>query len=181
MSCTTLTSGRGIDCRNSAGGVKALYLVPFNEATIVRSSGEVTDFDCTNLFKYEVKRGMSSITETIVGSTENGSIHYTQAVNMKLHKLSKIDQNEIKLLAGTRLVIFAELNQTLASGNNAIFCLGADNGLELNAGTNSSGVALGDASGYDWTFDGMEVSPMSIVADYTSEPFDNSSFTKSIV
>ena len=181
MACTTLTSGRSIDCRNSAGGVKALYFVPFNEATTVRVDGEVTDFDCTNFFKYEVKRGMASITETIVGSTDNGSVYYTQSCNLKLHKLTKRDQNEIKLLAGTRLVVFAELNQTVASGNNAIFCLGADNGLELNAGTNTSGAGLGDANGYDWTLDGQELSPMSIVADYTTDPFDNTDFTGTVV
>ena len=181
MSCTTLTSGRDIDCRNSAGGVKALYFVPFHDAAIVRASGEVTDLDCTSIFKYNLKRGMSSISESIVGSTDNGSVYYTQAVTMKLHKLTKRDQNEIKLLAGTRLVVFAELNQTVTGGHNAIFCLGADNGLELNAGTNASGSGLGDASGYEWTFDGQELSPMSIVADYTSDPFDNSAFTGTIV
>ena len=181
MACTTLTSGRSIDCRNSAGGVKALYFVPFNEATIVRSGGEVTDFDCTDLYKYELKRGMASITETIVGSTDNGSIYYTQSCNLKLHKLTKRDQNEIKLLAGTRLVVFAELNQTVTGGNNAIFCLGADNGLELNSGTGTSGAGLGDANGYDWTLEGQELTPMSILDDYTSEPFDNSGFTANIV
>tara|TARA_R110000851_G_scaffold122200_1_gene251450 strand:- start:68 stop:613 length:546 start_codon:yes stop_codon:yes gene_type:complete len=181
MSCTTLTSGRSIDCRNSAGGVKALYFVPFNDAVIVRAAGEVTDLDCTSIFKYNLKRGMASITESIVGSTDNGSIYYTQAVNMKLHKLTKRDQAEITLLAGQRVVIFAELNQTVDSGNNAIFCLGADNGLELNAGTNTSGAGLADANGYDWNFDGMELSPMSIVADYTSDAFDNTDFTGTIV
>ncbi len=180
MSCTTLTSGRGIDCRNSAGGVKALYFVPFDEVVIVKGAGEVTDVDCTNIFKYELKRGMASITETVVGSTDNGSIYYTQAVAMQLHKLTKRDQNELKLLAGTRLVVFAELNQTVAGGNNAIFCLGSDNGLELNSGTNTSGQGLGDANGYSWTLEGQEYTPMSILADYTSEPFDNAAFTGTV-
>jgi hypothetical protein len=58
-----------------------------------------------------------------------------------------------------------------------LLCLGLENGLELNAGTNSSGVAFGDMNGYDWTLDGMEKNPMVTVADYTTNPLDNSAFT----
>ena len=49
--------------------------------------------------------------------------------------------------------------------------------MELSAGTNTSGVGLGDMNGYDWTFESQEPNPMQTVADYTSTPFDNSAFT----
>ena len=55
--------------------------------------------------------------------------------------------------------------------------MGLDNGMELTTGTSSSGVALGDMSGYDWNFESQEPNPMQLVADYTSTPFDNSAFT----
>jgi len=32
-------------------------------------------------------------------------------------------------------------------------------------------------NGYDWTLDGMEKNPMVTVADYTTNPLDNSAFT----
>ena len=181
MSCTALTRGRSIDCRTSAGGVKAIYLAPLSAATLVVSNGEVTDFDLSpvDLFKYELKRGLASVTETIVGSTENGSIYYTPSVNIKLHKLTKEDQNEIKLLASQRLLVFAELNAT-EGGKNVILCLGRNNGLELNSGTATSGAALGDMSGYDFTLDGMEIDPMVLVAPYTTVPFDNTDFTATV-
>ena len=51
-----------------------------------------------------------------------------------------------------------------------------ENGLELNAGTMDSGAAWGDRNGYTLTFDGMEPKPFPMVADYTTEPFDNSAF-----
>mgnify|MGYP003664635408 FL=1 len=181
MSCTALTRGRSIDCRTSTGGVKAIYLAPLSAATLVVSNGEVTDFDLNpaDLFKYEFKRGLASVTETIVGSTENGSIYYTPSVNMKLHKLTKEDQNEIKLLASQRLLVFAELNAQ-DGGKNQILCLGRNNGLELNSGTASSGVGLGDMSGYDFTMDGMEADPMVLVAPYSTVPFDNADFTVTV-
>jgi len=40
-----------------------------------------------------------------------------------------------------------------------------------------SGAALGDKNGYTLTFDGMETEPFPMVADYTTEPFDNAAFT----
>ena len=94
-----------------------------------------------------------------------------------LHGLSSADQNEIKLLAQNRLVVFVQLNARLSTGgHDTILCLGAENGLELTTGTAASGAAFGDMSGYNLTFSGMERFPLSVVADYTSTPFDNTAF-----
>ena len=49
--------------------------------------------------------------------------------------------------------------------------------MELNAGTMDSGAAWGDRGGYTLTFDGMEPIPFPMVADYTTNPFDNGAFT----
>ena len=121
--------------------------------------------------------GVSSLTDTIVGSRENGTIYYTPTCSIILNKLTKVDQNEIKLLGATKTVIFAELNQTLTNGHNVIAVVGIVNGMELNAGTMDSGAAWGDRNGYTLTFDGIEALPFPMVADYTTAPFDNTAFT----
>jgi len=181
MACN-LTKGRNITCRDTVGGIKAVYFAQYDEITsFVTSSGELTDFDMgasDDIYKYTLKRGTGSVTETITGSSENGTVFYTPTVNIKLHKLTKEDQNQIKLLTAQRLVVFVELNEILsANSHNVLLALGLENGLELNAGTNSSGVAFGDMNGYDWTLDGIEPNPMATVADYTTTPLDNSAFT----
>jgi len=181
MACN-LTKGRNITCRDTVGGIKAVYFAQYDEITsFVTASGELTDFDMgasDDIYKYTLKRGTGSVVETISGSSENGTIFYTPTLNIKLHKLTKEDQNQIKLLTAQRLVVFVELNETLsANSHNVLLALGLENGLELNAGTNSSGVAFGDMNGYDWTLDGMEKNPMVTVADYTTNPLDNSAFT----
>jgi hypothetical protein len=180
MACE-LTKGRNIGCRDSVGGVKAVYFAQHSELTsYVAASGEVTDFDLgggDDIYKYLVKRGTAGVTETINASSENGTIFYTPSVNIKLHKLTKEDQNQIKLLAQQRLIIFVELNELNSAGKNIILATGLDNGMELSAGTNASGVALGDMNGYDWTFESQEPNPMQTVADYTTTPLDNSAFT----
>ena len=180
MACN-LTKGRNITCRDGVGGIKAIYLVQHDELTsFTTASGELTDLDLgsgDDIYKYTLKRGTGSITETVNASSENGTVFYTHSVNVILHDLTKEDQNEIKLLAQQRMVIFAELNQLSSGGKNKIIAMGLDNGMELSAGTNQSGASLADLSGYTWTFEGQEPNPMQVVADYTTTPFDNSAFT----
>ena len=180
MACN-LTKGRNITCRDGIGGIKAVYFVQHDELTsYVASSGEVTDLDLgsgDDIYKYTLKRGTGSITETVTASSENGSVFFTHACNIKLHDLTKEDQNEIRILAQQRLVVFAELNQLSSGGKNKIVALGLDNGMELTTATNTSGVALGDMSGYDINLEAQEPNPMQLVADYTTTPFDNGAFT----
>ena len=120
--------------------------------------------------------GVASITDTITGSRENGTIFYTPTCNIMLNKLTKEDQNEIKLLAKSKVRIFAELNQQLTNGHNVFIALGMSNGMELNTGTMDSGAAFGDRNGYTLTFDGLEPIPFAFLEDYTTTPWDQSGF-----
>ena len=186
MACGLLTKGRGLDCNRISGGIKNIYFGVYDQFTapiqttgIVQVDGEITDIEMASnvLYRYTTPLGVASVTETIVGSTENGTIFYTPSVNIILNRLTKEDQNQIKLLGATKVVIFAQLNQQLANGHDVIIGLGVTNGMNLNAGTMDSGAAFGDRNGYTLTFDGMEPIPFPMVADYTTDPFDNTAFT----
>ncbi len=175
MACD-LTKGRGIPCRNLIGGVKYIYFAQFDQVgAITTTASEITDVDmgANNIYRYSIRRGNASITETITGSTENGTVVYAPTLNLKLTGLSKEDQNELKLIAQSRVVAFVQLNQVLTNDHNVIMCLGATNGLDLNTGSNVSGAAFSDLNGYEWTFEGQEFAPMQTVLDYTATPFDN--------
>jgi len=186
MACGVLTKGRGLDCNRISGGVKYIYFGVYDEFTapiqttgIVQVDGEITDIEMgtNDLYRYTMPLGVASVTETITGSTENGTIFYAPSVTVILNKLSKEDQNQIKLLGATKVVVFAQLNERLATGNDVIIGLGVSNGMSLNAGTIDSGAAFGDRNGYTLTFDGMEPIPFPTVKDYTTIPFDNTDFT----
>jgi hypothetical protein len=129
-----------------------------------------------DLYRYILPLGTATVSEAITGSTENGSLFYTPTVTIMLNGLSKEDQNQIKLLAATKVVIFAQLNAQL-SGKDVIIGLGVTNGMNLNSGTIDSGAAFGDRNGYSLTFTGMEPLPFATVAPYTTDPFDNAAFT----
>ena len=187
MACTALTKGRGLDCNRISGGIKFVYFGVYDQFTapiettgLPVTAGEVTDLEMgtNDLYRYTMPLGVASLTDTIVGSRENGTIYYTPSLSVILNRLTKEDQNQIKLLGATKLVCFAQLNATLPSGTDVIVALGVTNGLELNAGTMDSGAAWGDRGGYTLTFDGMEASPFPMVADYpiATGPFTNAGF-----
>jgi hypothetical protein len=180
MACTALTKGRGLDCNRISGGIKFIYFAVYDQVfSVTRASGEISDIEMTvgadvgELYRYTMPLGVSSLSDTITGSRENGTIFYTPSVSIILNKLTKEDQNQIKLLGQTRVMIFAQLNQQLANGHDVIVGLGTTNGMELNAGTMDSGAAWGDRNGYTLTFDGLEPEPFPMVLDFSSSPFDN--------
>lgn len=187
MACTALTKGRGLDCNRISGGIKYVYFGVYDQFTapiettgLPVTAGEVTDLEmgANDLYRYTMPLGVASLTDTIVGSRENGTIYYTPTLSVILNRLTKEDQNQIKLLGATKLVAFAQLNATLPTGTDVIVALGVTNGLELNAGTMDSGAAWGDRGGYTLTFDGIEASPFPMVADYpiATGPFTNAAF-----
>jgi len=183
MACTALTRGRELNCNRISGGIKAVYFAVLDQITSITYDAtaapnqvrEIDDIDMgsNSLYKYALPLGTSSLTDTIVGSRENGTVYYTPTISIVYNKLSKEDQYEIKLLASTKTVVFAELNQQLTNGHNVIVAMGMINGMELNAGTMDSGAAWGDRNGYTLTMDGMEAEPFAMTKDYTATPFDN--------
>ena len=187
MACTNLTKGRGVDCNRISGGIKYVYFgvldqftAPIEDVGITVVDGEITDIEMgvgTGLYRYTMPLGVASALDTVVGSRENGTIYYTPTVEVIFNRLSKEDQNQIKLLGATKTVIFCQLNQQLANGHDIIIGMGVVNGMEMNAGTVTTGAAWGDRNGYNLTFDGLEQSPFPMVADYTTNPFDNGAFT----
>jgi len=187
MACGILTKGRGLDCNRISGGIKFVYFGVYDQFTapiettgLPVTDGKVTDLEmgANDLYRYTMPLGVASLTDTIVGSRENGTIYYTPTLNVILNRLTKEDQNQIKLLGATKLVCFAQLNATLPTKTDVIVALGVTNGMELNAGTMDSGAAWGDRSGYTLTFDGMEAEPFPMVADYpiATGPFTNAGF-----
>ena len=174
MACTALTKGRGLDCNRIAGGVKKVFFSVYDNFARADWAYDSThpleidtiNFQSSTIFGYTMPLGVASVTDTITGSRENGTIFYTPTLNVILNRLTKEDQNEIKLLGQTKVRIFVQLNaQHPATGNDVVICMGMINGMELNAGTMDSGAAFGDRNGYTLTFDGLEPEPFAFLED----------------
>lgn len=145
--CSALTAGRALDCKDAVGGIKKVFFCYHeNLGTVTEASDIITDIAATTVFKYELPTNTGSFTQTINSSVENGTVFWQQDVNIKLHKLSTTDRKEIKLLAQSRLCIF------VFDSNNNLILAGQESGAELTAGTHGTGVAKADMNGYDLTF-----------------------------
>ena len=166
MACD-LTLGRKEPCKDVVGGIRAVYFTDFGDlGTVTQTDDEITDLSGTfTAFKYEVK-GNSSFEQNITSSRENGTTFFEQTLNLTLHKLSKEDNKELKLLAYGRPHVAVE------DYNGNVFLMGLEHGADVSGGTIVTGAAMGDLSGYTLTLSAMEVKPANFVASPTaSDPY----------
>jgi hypothetical protein len=167
MACD-LTRGRKEPCKDVVGGLRAVYFTDFGDfGTVTQTVDEITDMSGTfTAYKYEVK-GNSSFEQTITSSRENGTTFFEQTLNLTLHKLSKEDHAEIKLLAYGRPHVAVE------DYNGNVFVMGLEHGADVSGGTIVTGAAMGDLSGYTLTLTGQELKPANFVASPTAaDPYD---------
>ena len=161
MACI-LDAGRKEPCKDVVGGITAVYFVNYGgygTATIDTASDEVDDFSsaAVTAYKYEVK-GNSNLTQNINSSRENGTTFFEQVLTLTLHKLTKEDNKQIKLMAYGRPHIFVE------DYNKNVFVVGLEHGADVSGGTVVTGAAMGDLSGYTLTLTAMEKLPANFLA-----------------
>ena len=157
MACT-LTTGRSLPCRDSVGGLKAIYFADYDSlGTLTVSSGNVDSISGSpTLFQFDLK-GNSSLEQTINASTENGTVFYEQTLNLTLTKLDVATQEELKLIAHARPHVFVK------DYNDNYFLVGAVHGAEVSGGTIVTGAAMGDLSGFTLTLTAQETIPAYFV------------------
>jgi hypothetical protein len=160
MACD-LTLGRKEPCKDVVGGIKNVYFVDFGDLTLTFDSAPDVDVvssvgSSVENFKYEVK-GNSSLEQTVNSSRENGTTFYEQTLNLTLHKLTKEDNKELKLMAyGRPHIVIEDYNKNL-------MIMGLEHGADVSGGTIVTGAAMGDLSGYTLTLTGMEKMPANFI------------------
>ena len=157
MACT-LTTVRELPCKDSVGGIKAVYLADYGTlGTLTVTSGEVTAISGTpDLFQFDVK-GNSSLEQAITSSRENVTTFYEQTLNLTLTKLDLETQQEIVTIAKARPHIFVE------DYNGNYFLIGAAHGADVSGGTIVTGAAMADLSGFTLVFSAQETLPAYFV------------------
>ena len=166
MSCD-LSSGRERPCKDSVGGLKAVYFINYGTITTSFSdtAGEEDVIDGlgspVTAYRYDLK-GNSNLEQTITSSTDTGGTFFEQALTLVLPKLTIKDHKEIKLLTFGRPHIIVKDN------NDNYFMVGLEHGADVTGGTISSGAAMGDLSGYNLTLTGTERAPANFI-DVTAE------------
>jgi hypothetical protein len=170
MACE-LTAGFLLDCKDTIGGIKAIYLQQhedfLTDVTIDPSTEEISALPAVDVYKYICPKHTGSFTEEVASSVENGTIFYTQTVTATFFKLNALRRKQLELVAKNRLVVFVQDN------NDNIWMVGKADGAEVTAMTTATGTAKGDLNGYTITFTAEEAHKAYRLESFTNNPFDN--------
>lgn len=157
MACD-ISKGRKEPCKNSVGGLNAIYFVNYDDVDANGYTYDNTDTDMItditgagtiNAYKYELK-GTSSFTQNVNSSRENGTSFVEQVLELTFKNLDVDMHKEVKLLTYGRPRVLVEDN------NGKFFWAGLQHGMDVTGGTVVSGAAMGDLSGYTLTLTGGE-------------------------
>lgn len=158
MSCS-LTNGYALDCKESVGGIKAVYIADFSSITYDPAvSGVIPGVDVGTFHEFELPPQTGNFTTTANSSIENQSTFYQSEIVIQLPKLSTTARNQFMVLTKGRFAIIV-LDRI---GNKFVF--GFENGCFATTGTASSGTAMGDLNGQNLTFTSLEVQPPYIMS-----------------
>jgi hypothetical protein len=145
-----LTSGIALPCKDGIGGIKQIILA---DQTLVEFSldanqvvTEISGITSGDLYTYELPTQTGSFEETINFNRDNGTVFYTQTVNVMLHKLSSAKRLELQNVAQARVIVFVQ------DTNNNWWAVGYEYGADLSTSTAATGTVLGDMNGYTLAF-----------------------------
>lgn len=165
MACLLFNQSIAAACRDAQPGVSTVYIANYGDITTVTENSEGT------------------LVSGITGSTASGAtsgFFYTIAVNKESSGF--VDNTDISIPDGraiyiptitmrvsnmdsTTRTIFKELSQATVTVifktvDGLYYIAGKVNGLDMSAGTFSSGVARGDFKGLELTLEGLESEPV---------------------
>lgn len=153
MACV-LTQGYNLDCRDSYGGVKEIYIAETSSVNaITASAGVITAIDKTGtkvFFKYNLVAHTAEADQELTPSRENGTTMVKQTIKFPINKMTVAVRNELLLLAQNRL------NIVVVDNNGVGWLYGEGNGMMLAPTTTKTGKALGDRNGFELTFESDE-------------------------
>jgi len=150
MACE-LSTGFTLDCKDGIGGIKQIVLldqslvtgITLDASQVITAIAGPIDAD---LYTYELPTQTGSFEETINFNRDNGTVFYTQTVNVMLHKLSAAKRKELQTVAQARVIVFVQ------DTNTNWWAVGYEYGADLSTATAGTGTALGDANGYTLAF-----------------------------
>jgi hypothetical protein len=153
MACA-IVSGYSIDCRESVGGIDAVFFAEFGNVTILDASGVVTGITKVTgkkFYKFEIPTKSSAVASSNpTGSIENGSLFFEQTLDFPINKRDATTRNIITTLSKNK-VVAVTLDK---DGTYRMY--GKQFGMYLGGSTGTSGAAAGDAQGYILKFEATE-------------------------
>tara|TARA_R110002111_G_scaffold172218_2_gene237793 strand:- start:1794 stop:2393 length:600 start_codon:yes stop_codon:yes gene_type:complete len=172
MSCS-ITSARGIDCRDAIGGLKAIYFCSsycsdiLANATVTADSYTITTagfatwdiVDTTvTVFKYDLVTDLSTFKSGVEADKATGSVMWNQTLDIVLHKVVAADLYQLGLISKNRAQIFVQ------DSNDNVYLMGTTDGCYLTGGDSiATGTSRSDMNGLSLSFTAKEQAPLYIL------------------
>jgi hypothetical protein len=161
MSCA-IQAGYTIGCVDSVGGIKAIYLITYDEITsMTDASGVITGITKDSgkrFWKFELpSRSTANATSNPVGSLENGTLFFQQQLTFPINKRDATTRNIVATIVKNRVIAVTE------DKDGSFRMYGKMNGLFSAASTGQTGAAAGDANGYTIVLEGDEKEDFFVV------------------
>lgn len=170
MACE-LTAGFALDCKDSIGGIKAIYLQQVADfatgVTVDGTTQEIDGLPTASIYKYVLPKNTGSFVEDVNSDINAGTIFYTQTVNATFFKLTAARRKQLELVAKNRLAVFVQDN------NDNIWLLDYKDGAEVTALSSQTGTVKGDLNGTTITLAAESAVKAYRLESFTSTPFDN--------
>lgn len=151
MACTSYTlSGLDTACKEASfGGIKEVYIAPFEDVASVAVDGTshilTPTMETGKKFKqYKLLKSTGSLTSTL-NTSETSSSYFTNEVTLQFMKMETSKRIEIMALMMSNCAVIVK------DTNDKYWYLGKDNYVECSAGTATTGTALSDANHYELT------------------------------
>jgi len=153
-----ISGGFSKSCASGKGGIIAVTFIQKEHLTA--SSPYTLDADnivtAINLasgyrgYKYALEMNISTFTDTLTRSRDNGTLFAQQALSMILNDNRAATRNQVMLLAQNDLISIVHL------ADGTFEMLGADNGLTLDTDERNAGVTKADRNGHTINLVGQE-------------------------
>lgn len=155
MACNYTFTGQLLDCKESAGGIKEVYIVDksmVSAYTIDATTKKILTITmtATNKFKtYQLRKQIANLVTTVTTSDANGTTFYSTDLTFAIPKMEAAKRLEFLALAVGNMTVIVRDN------NGYYWGLGFDNPATLTAGSAASGTAYGDANQYTYTINDL--------------------------
>ena len=176
MSCS-ITSARGIDCRDAIGGLKAIYFCSTYSANILASAtvtadsytiedADFADWDIygtptvgkVQVYKYDLVTDLSTFKSGVEADKATGSVMWNQTLDIVLHKIVAADLYQLGLISKNRAQIFVQ------DSNDNVYLMGITDGCYLTGGDSiATGTNRSDMNGLTLSFTAKEQAPLYII------------------
>lgn len=174
MSCA-LTAGYSIPCGQLVGGIKAAYMSEDQAVDIPALAGfaassssitAVTSGTAVEFWEFELKKELSTFTNTTTREPANGTVFESQSATLVFHgDATRNYETFHKLATGRR-------NVWILDNQNQLFLLGATQGMDVTSVAFEPGTSYGDMVGYRMELTGSEPALYFGAAGTAADPFN---------